>query len=193
MYFSYHNVFAAKNNLSTQDGPLAAGATCQRRFRSYCRNGDGCFDPKTKIQMANGELKPINQIEMGDMVMTAAGTAAPVTNIVAGPEAKPMLRVGFKDKTVSVTEEHPFDTRRGLLRAKELKPFDEILTLEGGYRQLEVLETLPLDPEQMAWNVLVAGGDDPRSHMVIGDGIVAGDLYLQNRGLQLQAREVTLP
>lgn len=174
MYFSYHRVYAGNKG--------KAGETCDRQFRAYCRNHDGCFAPETQITMADGSRLPINEVRIGDEVMSAAGRPVAVKTVIAGPEAKPMYRVGFAGRTVKVTEEHPFQTKDGLKKAHDLAVGDEVLDVDGSYAPLQVLDLVPADDEQMVWNVLLDGDSDPQTHMLIGDGIVSGDLFLQNRG-----------
>jgi len=168
MYFSYHDVMKP--------------GECKRQFRGYCRNGDGCFAPETKIKLKNGGEKRINELVVGDEVWTLAGRAARVQTMIVGPEAKPLYEVGIRDRTVKVTDTHPFKTRAGLKNAAALTTTDELLGEDGLYHRLTTLRQLPVDLEQMVWNVrLDAEPGDTLGHVMIADGVPAGDLHLQNQ------------
>jgi hypothetical protein len=72
-------------------------------------------------------------------------------------------------------------TRQGMRQADELKIGDEI-AVKGGYRALTHVSRRPASDNQNVYNFAIATGKDGETaHMVEADGIVTGDLFLQER------------
>ncbi len=147
----------------------------------------GCFDPATKIQMGNGTRRKIDALKMGDLVLNpVTGKVAPVVRITKGPEAgKGLYLIGFGGKgaaAVKVTSKHPFMTNLGLRTAAQLAPGDRILTTGGLFRKLDVVQALPESAGQIVVNIALGSTTfAANDHMVLADGIVSGDLLLQER------------
>jgi hypothetical protein len=144
----------------------------------------GCFAPETKITMADGSLKRVEQISLNDHVANPlTGGYGIVVRVTRGPEkSKGLYEVGFgKSDYVAVTSKHPFMTRQGMRQADELKIGDEI-AVKGGYRALTHVSRRPASDNQNVYNFAIATGKDGETaHMVEADGIVTGDLFLQER------------
>jgi hypothetical protein len=145
----------------------------------------GCFDPSTKIRMADGQDLEISGIQPGDMVFNpVTAKAVPVARVSKGPEAgKGLYLIGFAGKNrVKVTAKHPFMTNFGLRTADQLTKGDQILTPDGSFRKIEVAKVLPEKPGQVVINVALAGAHlGSNDHMVLANGVVSGDLQLQER------------
>jgi hypothetical protein len=159
----------------------------------------GCFDPSTKITMADGTLKRVDQIAMNDHVANPlTGGFGIVVRITKGPEAeKGMYEIGY-DQTnfVVVTSKHPFITSKGLKQAKDLVAGDEI-AVKNGYKKIGHVLHRKADKSQQVFNFALATGKDGEiMHAVEADGVVTGDLFLQERletlkGLQKSIAEVS--
>ena len=152
------------------------------------RTMHGCFDPATKIRMADGKDRRIESLQIGDLVLNpVTGKTAPVVRITKGPEAgKGLYLIGFKaagsTTTVKVTGKHPFMTEHGLRTASQLAKGDRILTANGTFRKLDIASALPERAGQIVINIVVGSpGFEAREHMVLADGVVSGDLMLQER------------
>ena len=110
-----------------------------KRFPKYAkavRNGDidgfsmGCFLAGTPITMGDGTKRPIEEIEVGDEVLTHRGNVHPVTYTMERGYKGTIYHVeiyGQKTK-MKVTEEHPIWTKRGWVFAEDLTTDDHVLT-----------------------------------------------------------------
>lgn len=143
------------------------------------RTRDGCFAPETKIMTSIG-AKPIRDIQAGDLIYSPISkNFSPVVQKTVGPEAKALIEVGYQGKTVRVTTEHPFITVAGLKQAQELTKADRLLTeKKGEYAPIEVLRQLPVQKDQMVYNIHVFG-ESFANRVIVADGIVTGDLRMQ--------------
>ncbi len=94
---------------------------------SNCGNGDGswvCFKSGTLITMADGTLKPIQELQTGDRVLGESGINR-VLQFFIRPYNGPMYSINGSSNFV--TEEHPFKTKDGwkvfnLESAKQMHP-----------------------------------------------------------------------
>ncbi len=152
--------------------------------------GYSCLAKGTLITMADGSLKPIDQILKGEMVLGAmaenAATAQPmkVADVSIGIEALKMLRViDATGKDILMTETHPVSTsNRGIVWAKELKKGDRILTADGSVLITKISKekyndnvyNLKLEPTA---NSMIADG----SYLgMFANGLLVGDLDTQD-------------
>jgi len=145
----------------------------------------GCFAPETQITMSDGSKKQIQDIKLNDRVRNPlTGLSAIVIRVTKGPEAsKGLFEVGFKDGAkVLVTSKHPFMTRSGLKQAEELNLKDEIIVLGGKFKQVDHLLQRPAKEAQQVVNIAVTGQTfEASDHMIEADGVIAGDLFLQEK------------
>lgn len=145
--------------------------------------GDGCFPPGVQISMGDGSTKSIEDVRVGDMVWNPR-TKEPleVKQVIEGPEKLPLIRLGFADTVVTVSQQHPILTKGGVRQARELKLGDSIYDARGEEHALTVLEQLPVAEGQRVINlVLDADGDRADQRMMISGGIITGDIMLQKK------------
>ena len=86
-----------------------------------------CFPAGTKIRMADGSYKNIENIKLRDKVLTAEGNIGKVTTCFLREEKKALL--SFKchgHYGLEATAEHPILTQRGYVRMDELKIGDYV-------------------------------------------------------------------
>lgn len=161
--------------------PGAAGANCG--FRQLIYRPHGCFAPESKILRADGKYVEARTVRIGDMLWNPVRrSAARVRDVITAPEPIAMLEIGFGDSRVHVTTKHPFQTPAGPKQARYLKMTDEVLGADGKYHKLTVRRALPIEAGQQVWNfTLDSDSALPEDHMVLSDGIVTGDLFLQTR------------
>jgi hypothetical protein len=148
----------------------------------------GCFDGETRIRMADGRDEPVRRIRAGSMVFNPAlRKGVRVRRVTAGPELVPMVELALGKGTLRVTRHHPVRTKRGLLRAEEVRVGDALVT--GAKRPVAVsaIRRPSLKVHEVVWNFeLDVPGDRERDHLVLANGVVTGDLVLQRK---LQARQ----
>ncbi|HYX37888.1 MAG TPA: hypothetical protein VE954_32695 [Oligoflexus sp.] len=164
---------------------------CERQLLGT-RDSCGCFQENTRIRMADGTDRPVRLIRQGDWVWNPRlQKPSRVARVIAGPEKFPLLRVTTTFGAVEVTGEHPFLTTSGLRKAHELLK-DEVIV--NGSQAETVLEIVPLSQDAAehptVWNLSLEGStlqDD--EHYILANGIMTGDLLLQERlGSQASGR-----
>lgn len=145
------------------------------------RDGGGCFSATTQIRMADGSNMMIALLTVGDLVYNpSTRSSARVAEVVKGPEAdKSMYEVVVGNRKVNVTTAHPFATTAGLKQAQHLRAGDQILAQDGGYEVVSAVNKQEANAAQTVVNIRLEGDTSEEAHMVLADGIVTGDLYLQ--------------
>lgn len=143
----------------------------------------GCFAPGVRITMADGSARKIEDVRAGDRVRNAkTGAAVTARRVIEGPEALPLIRFGFDGATVTTSQAHPVLTAAGLKPANRLRKGDIVIDARGQAHGLTILEMLPVEEGQRVINLeLEASSSDPDERLMISDGIVTGDIVLQNR------------
>lgn len=109
---------------------LVAGKTKKTwgESRAY-KVGHLCMAPGTPVIIKDGWVKPIEDISVGDTVITHTGAAATVVDVLGQPNAKgKMMRITpWMGQPITCTKEHKFPTHRGLIPASEIRPRDYLL------------------------------------------------------------------
>ena len=156
------------------------------------RKACGCFDENTMITMVDKSLKKISEIQTGDVVYNpVTNKGVPVMYVSKGPEDKAMLRIHSGGKKVLVTSKHPFPTERGILPAFRLIKGD-VLIGDGSATPIEKIEVVESKDKPVVYNLMLAGKSELKDHMLIGNGMVTGDLWIQNRLEQSRQRNELL-
>ena len=158
-----------------------------------CRNNDGCFDELTKVRMADGTDRLITQLRKGDSVFNpVTGKPAKIVKLTAGPEKNPLIHVTVAGALVRVTENHPFMTKRGWVMARSLNAKDTVLS--GNRKWESVTKVEQGAAGRLVVNLALEGSaDSPDDHYVLADGVVTGDLVIQNMITPRAAKESGLP
>lgn len=145
-----------------------------------CRNNDGCFDELTKIRMADGSDRLITALRKGEFVWNpVTNKPSKITKLTIGPESKPLLHVTIGDSTVRVTDSHPFMTRRGWVVARDLRQGDEALASGKKFMPVGKIE-LGAAGRTVVNLALEGPANQYDLHYVLADGVVTGDLVIQN-------------
>lgn len=95
----------------------------------------GCLAPGTRILMADGTERPIEQIKAGDVVrMDAQGNRAVVDKAVGGNEPRSMVNIQMLGgRTLVCTQDHPIVTDRGTMKAVDVHGNCRLCTPDGGH------------------------------------------------------------
>ncbi|SMF60274.1 Hint domain-containing protein [Pseudobacteriovorax antillogorgiicola] len=163
-----------------QNQAIYAVQNCENKGFIQCRNNIGCFDPETKIRLADGKETVITELKKGDLVYNPITQRSyPVKRLIVGPERKPMRVISYQGKQVKVTLNHPFPTRSGTKMARDLTLNDEIAIRPGIWGKIEVLKTLAPTDDQVVWNLELDGPEDHQHHWVLANGVTSGDFKVQ--------------
>lgn len=158
------------------------------RVPLFTRGTCGCFAVGTRIRLEDGSERPIDQLDGSERVWNPVirkGQA--IRHMTRGPEKLPLFRIQSEGKEVLVTGTHPFATRKGVIPAFQLVAGEEIQSVAGEWETVDSIQMqAPSDNPPVVWNLELEGPlDDPDSHFVEANGLVTGDLLLQN---QLQGK-----
>ncbi|WP_431931220.1 RHS repeat-associated core domain-containing protein [Nonomuraea jabiensis] len=173
-------------------GALVFGGTQFVRFGRYgddvlesvgtaCRRSS--FLPGTKVRMADGTDKPIEDVKVGDRVLatdpeTGKSGPQPVVGTLTSAGAKTLVRISVDDGVLVATDNHPLwvADRGEWVRADELRAGMLLRTPAGSYARVTAVET-ERRAEQRVHNLSVGG---PHTYYV-----EAGDrpVLVHNSGL----------
>lgn len=110
-----------------------------------------CFPPEAIVDTPTGPIR-IDRIKVGQRVSNATGIGT-VTKTYC-QFAKRLLRVSLSDgRSIDCTEEHPFLTRRGWIKAIELETFDMVFSA----RELQELSRQAFSKKQQQGMCLLLG------------------------------------
>lgn len=169
--------------------------SCRREVSDFvCRNMNGCFAEGTKILMADGTQKSIQDIRKGDMVYNPA-TKKPskVHKTIVGEETKPMFNISFDSDSVKATGNHPFITKNGIKTAEQLVVGDLVADKDFKYNPIIKIETSPSPKGTLVWNLLVNQADGEGTiefseHTFVANNLASGDYFVQ-QGSQFMKKE----
>ena len=153
-------------------GPLGSGWA--KAINDFFSPGETCFIAGTKIRMADGSEKNIEDVEVGDKVRGRDG----IINTVRGLE-RPVIGNRFTfviNKKVEFTGDHPFLSKEGSWKVADLELFKsaprtldsepgklekgDILVTEDGEEQIESLEEKNERPSEEVVYDLKLDGDN---------------------------------
>ncbi len=138
---------------------------------------NGCFVAGTRIELPGGETVPVEKLAEGMEVSRPDGSSGRIFRVVAGPELEPIVDLRTEDgQRLRVTQKHPMVTERGFRKAKDLKAGDRLFTREG---KPVAIRSLHLRRYQgQVYNFELQGVMN-EAHQVLANGLVSGDLHLQ--------------
>jgi len=109
------------------NGSLIKGipASEPERFRGGQWHGAWCCTPGTKIWMADGSSKPIENIVVGDMVMTRHGKRRVLASSVSG-NTNDLVRMDCGVTSLTITSDHPILVGDQWIPAGNIKIGDQV-------------------------------------------------------------------
>lgn len=137
----------------------------------------GCMAENTKILMADGSIRAIQHICIGDPIASGiCGNMAVVTNVWRGFEENILGIMTESGERIQVTEGHPLFNGKQYVRASALRAGDAIQMAEG--RMSSVKEVTQESYKGIVYNLdLESGSDD---HSMVAEGFLVGDNCVQN-------------
>ncbi|SES30826.1 polymorphic toxin-type HINT domain-containing protein [Streptomyces qinglanensis] len=143
------------------------GKGVQRGAKKGARSGCKCFLAGTGVEMADGSVKSIEDIELGDKVRTTdpkTGKTSEheVTATIVTDEDKHFTRLTLKTpkgtETLTATDEHPFwsVSKRSWVEAGDLTPGTTLRT-DDGHTTVTVKSTHHYTDRRRTYNLTVEG------------------------------------
>ncbi|MGI5505356.1 polymorphic toxin-type HINT domain-containing protein [Lentzea sp. CA-135723] len=135
-----------------------------------CLRGRNSFVAGTRVLMADGSTKPIEQVQVGDEVVatdptTGETSSRKVTDLIVGTGAKELVKVtvdtdgeaGDRTDSLTATGGHPFwvEDRKTWRDAKGLEPGDDLRTADGAL--VEVTGIAKWTEHRTVYNLTVDG------------------------------------
>ncbi len=185
---SFQATLAGQDKIITVSSSTGAPATgaCNQASAETCLIPPilfvwGCLPEGTPVRMADGSLKPIEEVEVEEMVLAdAGGRTLRVVDTFWGTEDKPLVVIeDDRGNVLEATENHPIFTAGGVMLAKQVRAGDVLMTEAG---PSTVRSTAPGRTGAKVWN-LALGGDgetptgDDTTHFA--GGILVGDHRMQ--------------
>jgi hypothetical protein len=169
-------------------------------------NDDGCFPPGVAITMADGRTKLVEDVVAGDLLWNPV-TKAPVKvlQIVEGPEKRPLVRITTENTSLTTSQEHPVRVATSgqsplvrvaavphdqstpespwrVQQARSIKIGDQIQLSSGETSRVTSVNEIPAEEGLYVINFVLEGAaDDTEARMLVADGVVTGDLVVQQR------------
>lgn len=96
-----------------------------RKARNNQAPESSCFPKGTRVRMADGSNKPIDEIRLGEKVLTAERNIGRVTHLFIRHEPKELVNMKlFGHRGLKMTKEHPVLTDHGYVKAGDIKSGD---------------------------------------------------------------------
>ncbi|HRK80741.1 MAG TPA: ribonucleoside-diphosphate reductase subunit alpha [Saprospiraceae bacterium] len=180
---SIHNIRATGSYIKGTNGASNGIIPMLKVFNDTARYVDQCFHPDTIIYTRRG-IKRIDDIVLGEELLTGEGEFNRVTRLLRNTYQGPMIEIGVKQsiEPILVTPGHTFLVLRGQKKMVN----HEVITnrLEKGFIEPEWVEAKDLSPEDLiAFPIPEYHEDIPEYNlndcrfygMMIGDGHIARD------------------
>ncbi|KAF0218324.1 MAG: hypothetical protein FD174_2941 [Geobacteraceae bacterium] len=142
----------------------------------------GCLGKDTEVVMADKSLKKISAIKAGESISTFSGATAVVKQVLKGHEQDILSIKAENGKHILATNQHPFITQRGVIRAEYINQSDKLLMAYGKFESPVEVYKRPYNDD--VYNLTLVRDFD-RTTAVDGcllcNGFVVGDNDLQNQ------------
>lgn len=133
----------------------------------------GCLAKGTKITMANGQEKNVEDLRIGESVLSSEGKPLVLRNIVSGTEKTMIYIETFSGHNVKVTQTHPVFTTRGIIDAGDVTPADSIYAIGGAAEKVRYC--CPMDYNDTVYSLYFDGQNG-----IICNRLILGDFNMQN-------------
>lgn len=179
-YPRYGEVLVCQNTVTWEPTGFDPANNCQETpvaGRGYV----GCLDPESLITVRPGVAVPIKRLRAGHTVYNPiTHETVSIRRVVKGPERKAMNRIVAGEQELILTANHPVMTEKGERLAADVTARDRVLVADQWHLVTENVSFLP-GADQEVWNIELAGDDEMTAHWLEANGMVVGDLWMQER------------
>jgi hypothetical protein len=156
--------------------------------------------------MADGRSKLVEDVIAGDLLWNPVKKApTKVLQIVEGPEKRSLIKIATEDTSITTSQEHPIrvaiTSENSLVRvsaqskdlaepnskwkvqqARDIKVGDSVQLSSGQTSRVTSVAEVPAEEGLYVINFILEGAaDDADARMLVADGVVTGDLVVQQR------------
>jgi hypothetical protein len=146
----------------------------------------GCFARDTLVHLENGTQKHIDELAVGDKVITYGGHTATFQENISGEE-KEILKISTDKGAIRLTGSHPVMKADGTIINAELIKKGDVLAGDSGNHT--VSEVSQEDYNDIVFNPAFEESSDD-GVFIIANGFYCGDFYSQNKTPEMQAFEL---
>lgn len=154
-----------------------AGREGNHLLTEYIQWSWGCLAAGTRIRMADGSEKPVEDLRPGDCVCGKTHPSVRIADVQSQSCDKPILLKTTTGKQLLLTHVHPVNTERGICAAKDLTAADRVCTEHGTFEG--ITELVELEQLTRVFNPVTEQPD-----CIIANGILTGDGQEENRASQ---------
>lgn len=160
---------------------LANGNSTSCFICGHVRKKKGCFPPEAELQLLSGASITAAEVSVGDVLLNPlTGKGLTVLQVIEGPEELPLIGIAYNGGYVRVSQDHPILTDSGVKAARDVTTSDKLFDAAGTPREVSSVTELPVEEGQRVINFMLSTESNADSdHMILADGVVAGDLILQ--------------
>ena len=116
--------------------------------------------------------KKVSEIQIGEKVINDLGEELTIKNIVSGFEKKITWLTTLKGNQIYLSNSHPIETKRGIIKVQDLNAADYV-KMNYGYDEIQTLTMI--DYNDTVYNLVFEG-----ENKIIANGFIVGDFNLQN-------------
>lgn len=152
----------------------------------------GCFASDSLITMANGKKVRLETLKPGDRLYNPFSNQASIIMAILSPMSitSKVVTLGYSDKTLTLTGNHPMLTKAGLKTAAEVTKADFLLGSDSRFYKVSKVNQRNLLPSDRFLNIaLDTDSRSLQSHIVVANDIAAGDLFLQMQLEKVKTRK----
>lgn len=137
----------------------------------------GCLLEGTRILMADGSKKAIQDLRIGDILRLTNGDASRVENIWRGCESSLIELITASGMSIMLTGDHPMLLSGGnWTKAKNIKEHDTVC-IEDGVVEVNAIKQSDND-NYMVYNLDIEGDNNTEGYFA--NGFAVGDMKMQN-------------
>ena len=155
------------------------------QFSPPLRITNSCLAEGTLVAVAGGEPRPVEELGIGDAVLSPYASSLTITDTAAGTERQPMVRIAdASGRELLMTETHPLQVvDRGMVPAKLLAVGDRVVTDRGASELVRVTRE---SYTGRVFNLKVGTPEEARAlgvdqTAVFANGFVVGDGQIQGK------------
>lgn len=133
----------------------------------------GCMSKDTRIMMADGNQKKIEEIRPGDIVLLSSGKTDMIVDVMMGQEFELHEIQTYNDR-ILLTNSHPILLDDGKWTRASDVTMDDTVCTQNGFDKVISVHIVPY--EDLVYNVYLQGTDEGG---ILANGFVVGDYNRQ--------------
>jgi hypothetical protein len=131
------------------------------------------WGPDSLVQLADGSFKKISKLKYGDRVWNPRfEEAAGVLHVHETAPPSALVEIKLESKSIHVTSQHPFISRRGIVFARELRAGDQLAGAEGPWKTVVSTRIYKPEPGAKVYDVFLDSKRAPVERLLNVEGLL---------------------